>query len=343
MSGRLVPVLQTGAFIVLALVLCSLIFLSVGLSATGTLSAIIDGAFFRPNALNHILRWGLPLLITAVGVIISFRAGYFNIGAQGQFYLGAICAAFAAEWLRGSPALVAVPICLLAGMAGGALWALWPALLRVKAGADEVITTMMGNFIAAQFLVHVTSGPLKDPAGSGQQASSRPIDAAWRISESTGSSPIIIAIAALVVVFGWWLVNRTSFGILSGLAGRNPVMVTWQGAKVQRIAISAFLLSGALAGLAGSVELMGPNGRLASGFLPDHGFTAILIALVAGMSVIAATLVALFFGALTSSGLWLPIMTGLPSAAIDIIHASIALFITAKAGALRGLLSWFRR
>lgn len=343
MIGRMFPVFQTGAFILLALVLCSFIFAAVGLSATGTLGAIIDGAFFRPNALNHILRWGLPLLITAVGVVISFRAGYFNIGAQGQFYLGAICAAFAAEWLRGSPAFVAVPICLLAGMAGGALWALWPALLRVKAGADEVITTMMGNFIAAQLLVHVTSGPLKDPSGSGQQASSRPIDAAWRISESSGSSPIIIAIAALVVILGWWLINRTSFGILSGLAGRNPVMVRWQGAKVQRIAISAFVLSGALAGLAGSVELMGPNGRLASGFLPDHGFTAILIALVAGMSVVATAVIALFFGALTSSGLWLPIMTGLPSAAIDIINASIALFITAKASVFHNLLTRFRR
>ena len=140
----------------------------------------------------------MPLQITSVGVVICFRADYFNIGAQGQFYMGAIAAAFAAEALRGSPTILAIPTCLIAGVAGGALWALWLALLRVRAGANAVITTMTGNFIAALVLVHVTSGPLKDPSGSGQAASSLPIDATHRISGTTGTSPIIVAIADAV-------------------------------------------------------------------------------------------------------------------------------------------------
>lgn len=342
MTEQIAAVLRACLFIAIALLLCMVIFAAVGLSAIDTLRGVVEGAFFRPRAMDHVLRWGLPLLITSVGVVICFRAGYFNIGAQGQFYMGAIAAAFAAEALRGTSPLVAVPLCMLAGIVGGAIWALWPALLRVKAGADEVISTMMGNFIAALMLVHVTSGPLKDPSGSGQATSSLPVDAAHRISATTGTSPIILGITALVVLLGWWLTRRTAFGVLSGLAGRNPTMVTWQGADVERIAIGAFLVSGAFAGLAGSIELLGPNGRLASGFLPAHGFTAVVIALVASLSVLATVFVALFFGALASAALYLPVMAGLPAAAIQIINASIALFITSRTEAAENLLSRWR-
>ncbi len=168
----------------------------------------------------------------------------------------------------------------------------------------------MGNFLAGLLLVYVTSGPLKDPSGSGQQASSRPLDPAYRISDSLGLSPTIIAITLVVGILMWLLVNRTAFGVLAGLAGRNGTMVQWQGARIWKLGLSSFLISGALAGLAGTIEFMGPNGRIASGFLPAHGFTAILIALVANLSVV--------------------IMAGLPAAAIDIINAAIALFITAR-------------
>jgi simple sugar transport system permease protein len=244
--------------------------------------------------------------------------------------MGAIAAAFMAEWLNGAPAPILIAMCFLAGMTGGALWALWPGLLRLKSGTDEVITTLMGNFIAGLFLLYVTAGPLKDPSGTGQQSSSRPLASAYRISDSLGLSPTIIAIAVIVGLAMWLLVNRTAFGVLSGLAGRNSTMVQWQGARTWRIGLSSFLLSGALAGLAGTIEFMGPNGRLTGGFLPGHGFTAILIALVANFSVVGTAFVSLFFGGLASAALYLPIMAGLPSSAIDIINASIALFITAK-------------
>jgi simple sugar transport system permease protein len=138
-------------------------------------------------------------------------------------------------------------------------------------------------------------------------------------------------LVALVVGLGMWLlVNRTAFGVLASLAGRNPTMVKWQGARVLSLGLTSFLISGALAGLSGVIEVFGPNGRLVGGFLPTHGFTAILIALVANLSIAGIAVVGLFFGALASAALYLPIMAGLPSAAIDIINAAIALFITAK-------------
>jgi ABC-type uncharacterized transport system permease subunit len=342
-NGNIAAVLRAIVFIVIALVLCGVIFEAAGYSAPQMFHSIAEGAFLRPNALEHALRWALPLFITAAGVVVSFRAGYFNIGAQGQFYVGAIAAAFVAEGLRGYPAALVIPLCFAAGMAGGALWALWPGLLRLRSGADEVITTLMGNFLAGLLLVYVTAGPLKDPSGSGQQASSRPLEAAYRISTSSGVSPTIIGIAIAVGIAMWLLVNRTAFGVLSGLGGRNPTMVEWQGARAWRIGLASFLISGALAGLAGTIELMGPNGRLAGGFLPAHGFTAVLIALVAGLSITGTAIVAFFFGGLASAALYLPVMAGLPSAAIDIINAAIALFITAKSRLIDALTQAWRR
>lgn len=331
MTSKLFEIARALSYVLLALILCGIIFEFAGYSAPLMFDSIAEGAFLSARAWQNSLRWGMPLFITAVGVVISFRCGYFNVGAQGQFYLGAICATFVADGMNGAPAVIVIPLTFLAGIAGGALWALWPGLLRVRSGTDEVITTLMGNFIAGLLLIYVCSGVLKDPSGTGQVMASRPINAAYRISTSAGVSPAIIIIVIVVGVAMWVLVNRTSFGVLSSLAGRNPIMVVWQGAKLSRLGLAGFVLSGALAGLAGTVEVLGPNGRLVSGFLPTHGFTAILIALVANLSVAATAVVAMFFGGLAAAGLYLPVLVGLPAAAIDMINAAIALFITARA------------
>ena len=341
MSGiniRAGAVIRTLAFIVLALALCGVIFELAGYSALLMFEAIVEGAFLRAGGWAQSLRWALPLFITATGVAISFRCGFFNIGAQGQFYIGTISAAFVTDLLGGASAAVVLPASFLAGMAGGALWALWPGYLRLRSGTDEVITTLMGNFIAALVLIYVTSGPLKDPSGTGQQAASPLLPAAYRISDSLGISPAIIGVAAAVALAMWVLVNRTPFGMLASLAGRNPTMVRFQGARLWTLGLSSFLISGALAGLAGTIELLGPTGRIASGFLPGHGFTAVLIALVANLSVLATAVVSIFFGGLAYAALYLPILAGLPAAAIDIFNASVALFITAKSGLLDRLL-----
>jgi ABC-type uncharacterized transport system permease subunit len=331
MNAKLLGAGRALVFVFVALALCGALFTLAGYSSGAMFVAIAEGSFLAPHSIVHTLRWAMPLFITALGVLVAFRCGYFNIGAQGQFYSGAIAAAFVADALHAaSPALV-IPLALAAGIAGGALWALWPGLLRVRSGTDEVITTLMGNFIAVLMLSYVTSGPLKDGSGSGQVAAARPVAAAFRISTSTGVSPALIAIVLAVGVLMWLLVDRTAFGVLGSLAGRNPVMVAWQGARSARIALTAFAFSGALAGLAGALELLGPSGRLLSGFAPTLGFSAILIALVAGLSVPAAAIVSVFFGGLAAASLYLPVIAGLPAAAIDIINASITLFITARA------------
>lgn len=343
MKARLLAVARAIAFVILALALCGVIFEFAGYSAPEMFQSIADGAFLNPGAWQGSLRWALPLFITATGVIISFRSGYFNVGAQGQFYIGAIGATFVVDFMNGYPAAIVIPLCFIAGIAGGAIWALWPGLLRVRSGADEVITTLMGNFIAGLVLIYVTGGILKDPSGTGQVMASRPVAPAYRISSESGLSPTIIGAAIVVGVLMWILVNRSAFGVLAGLAGRNPIMIVWQGARMSRLGLAGFMLGGGLAGLAGAMEVLGPNGRLVSGFLPTLGFTAILIALVAGLSISGAAIVSLFFGGLASASLYLPVLAGLPAAAIDIINAAIALFITARTAPGLGWLSARRR
>ena len=313
MSGisiRAGAVIRTLAFIVLALALCGVVFELAGYSALLMLESVVEGAFLRAGGWAQSLRWALPLFITATGVAISFRCGFFNIGAQGQFYVGAICAAFVADIARRRPGRPRAAGDLPRRHGGRCALGALAGLPQAPLGTDEVITTLMGNFIAALVLVYVTSGPLKDPSGTGQQAASPLLPAVYRISDSQGISPAIIGIAAAVALAMWVLVNRTPFGMLASLAGRNPTMVRFQGARLWTLGLSSFLISGGLAGLAGTIELLGPTGRIASGFLPGHGFTAVLIALVANLSVLATAVVSMFFGGLASAALYLPILAG---------------------------------
>ena len=343
MNGRLLAVGRALVFVLLALALCGAMFEAAGYPSALMFQSIAEGAFESPEALLNSLRWALPLFLTAAGVVISFRCGYFNVGAQGQFYLGAIGATFLVDRLDGAPAVLVVPLAIVGGIVAGMLWAAWPGLLRIRYGTDEVITTLMANFIAGLVLVYVTSGPLKDPSGTGQVSASRPVALAYRISDSAGVSPAILGLVLMSAVLIWLLVNRTAFGVLSSLAGRNPVMIVWQGANLSRLGLASFLGSGVFAGLAGAIEVLGPNGRLVSGFLPTHGFTAILIALVAGLSVGGVAVASLFFGGLAAASLYLPVIAGLPAAAIDVINAAIALFITARAWPQAERIRWLLR
>ncbi len=330
MNGKIEIIIRPLAFILLATILCGIIFEIAGFSAILMFNSILDGAFLGSRSLEKSLRWALPLFITAVGVGISFRCGFFNIGAQGQFYMGSVCAVYVTEYMSGANAVIVIPLGMIAGMTGGALWSLWPGYLKIRYGVDEVITTLMSNFIAGLILVYVTSGPLKDQSGSGQQASTKILPSELRISDASGVSLTIILITIGVGITGWLLVNRTSFGTLSSLAGRNPTMLKYQGGKIWQLGLASFIISGMLAGLSGSIELFGPSGRVVSGFLPTHGFTAILVALVASYAVIGTAFSALFFGGLFSAAIFLPILTSLPTSAIDLFNAIIALLITAR-------------
>lgn len=310
-----------------------------GYSMSTVFSGVWQGAVTAPGALTSTLRWTLPLLLVALGVTVAFRAGFFNIGGQGQMYVGAITALVVAGWVDRWPTAIALIFVVIAGCAAGAIWSLGPGLLRAHLQADEVITTLMMNFIAALLLQWVASGPLKDASGSGQADQTRSVADHLRLSGESGVSVEMVGIAIAVTIGVGLLLTRTRFGLRARLAGRNPTMARWQGVDARNLSMQSFALSGLLAGLAGALELLGPAGQLTYGFSPDLGFVAVVIALVGGLRVAGVVLAAVFFGGLHAAVLYLPIVTDLPTSALDLLNGVVALFITVSVVPV----AWLRR
>ncbi len=291
-------------------------------------SGSIQGAITAPGAWQSSLRWTFVYVIIGAGVVVTVRAGFLNLGAQGQFYLGATTSVWIAlTWTRG-PAPLVIGASLIGGALAGAFWSLVPGVLRVIWGTDEVISTLMANFLAILWVRWLTNGPLKNPNGSGESTSTETVLRRFRISSGTGVSAITACIVVAVVFATWLLVSRTRFGVLSGITGRNQLMAAWQGIDARRTGLLSFAVSGGAAGLAGAVEVLGPNGRVSSGFAPDVGFTAILIAIIGGLSLLGLLVAALFFGGLQAALLYLPIVTDLPPSALGLLRGTVALFIT---------------
>ncbi len=324
-----------------AALVSGLMLLAVVLGVSGyplgkVLSGSIQGSFTAPGAWQSTVRWMIAYVIIGAGVLVTVRAGFLNLGSQGQFYLGTTASVWIALKWNG-PQVVVIAAALLGGAAAGAIWALIPGLLRVIWGTDEVITTLMANFLGVLWLRWVTSGPLRNPAGSGESTSTETIGKQVRISSGTGVSWFTVALAISVLFATWFLVTRTRFGVLSAITGRNQLMAAWQGIDARRAGIISFVVSGATAGLAGAIEVLGPNGRVSSGFAPDIGFTAILVAIIGGLSLVGLLLAALVFGALQAALLYLPIVTDLPPSALNLLRGTVALLITVGSvgGAIR--------
>jgi simple sugar transport system permease protein len=289
-----------------------------------------QGSISAPGSMQATMRWTMTYAIIGAGVLISIRAGFFNIGAQGQFYAGACAAAAAGIALDSWPAVIAVPLVIIAAMLGGLLWSLGPGILRIKYGTDEVITTLMANFIAALMMRYLLSGPIQDPSSGGETKASKIVNPAFRISDGTGFSVWTALITLAVLVATWLVVNRSKFGVLSALAGRNPTMASWQGVDISKVGLVSFVASGGLAGLAGSLEVLGASGRISAGFSADVGFTSILVPVIGGLTVGGHAFVSLLFGALTSTIVFLPVVSDLPVASLNLIRGAVALFVTAS-------------
>lgn len=332
MNGVSVTILRRVAPIVAAVAIFVLVLQIAGFAGGDVVGAILKGSVGTPNALLQSLRWSIPLIIMGLGAVVSFRAGFFNVGGLGQFYLGAIGATAVAVGVPADvPSWIAIPLAIAAGALLGMIWSLIPGILRVFFGADEVVTTIMANFIAQYLLLYLVSGPMMDrSSATAQGAASAPVPEAFRISASNGISPVTIGILVLVVAGVAFLVLRTPFGVLSGIAGRNSAMLQWQGVKVRRIGLQSFALTGALAGLAGAMEILGPTGKLMQGISPQVGNNAMLVALVAGLAVTGTVVAAWFFGMLTAASLFLPIAVSLPASAIVVLNGIIAILVTAQ-------------
>lgn len=268
----------------------------VGASPADAIGALFSGSVGSGASLAATLLRTSPLLLTGLAVMLAFRSGVFNIGAEGQLLVGALVATAVAT-RTGTWAGQAVVV-LLAGAFAGALWAGIAAWLRERRGVNEVITTILLNFIALYLVSYAVDGPLKEQSGAYPQSDPFPLTAElWRLVPGTRLH-VGLLLGVLAVFATGTLLSRSTLGLRLRSAGLNPRAAEWAGFSVGRDLLLAFALSGALAGLAGAIEVAGVTGRLYERISPGYGYTAIAIALLGGLRSGGVLLAALFFAAL---------------------------------------------
>ncbi|GAB4451731.1 MAG: ABC transporter permease [Armatimonadaceae bacterium] len=281
------------------LVLAGVILL-VRASPVAVAQALAQGAFGSTYNFANTLVQAVPLLLTGLAVAVSFRCQLFNIGAEGQLLVGAI----AATWVgtMSLPVALHLPAVLLAGAAAGALWSGIAGALKIGRGVPEVLSSLLLNFVAIQMVSWMVRGPLQEADRAFPQSDPVAVPArfALLLPQTPLHSGVLVAIFA--AVFIWFYLRWTVGGFSLRAVGAGAEAAEAAGIPLARTMLQTFLLSGALAGLGGAVQISGVLYRLSEGFSPGYGYTAIAVALIAGLSPLAILPSALFFGALTVGG-----------------------------------------
>jgi simple sugar transport system permease protein len=259
----------------------------------------------REFTLLEVLNKATPLLFTGTAVAIAFRAGYWNIGVEGQLLMGAVAAAGVGQLVEGWPPVVVLPLMVAAGALAGAAWALVPALLRVRMGIDEVVTTLLLNPVALLVVQALLHGPWKDPE-TGFPESPR-IAGAAQFPALSDLIPFItksrlhlgFVIALVLIGIAWWVLSRTGTGLRVRAVGLSPHGARFAGIKVERTLLLVALLSGAVAGVAGVSEVAGIQFRLTEGVSPGFGYTGIVVAMLGGLAMPGVLVAGLLLGDLS--------------------------------------------
>jgi len=298
-----------------------------GFDVSRAAGALVSGAFGSWYAIGSgTLIRATPLLLTGLAVAIAFRAGVLNIGAEGQFLVGAGAATAVALSVASVPRVIAVPSVLLIGAVAGASWAGIAAILRARFQVLEVISTILLNFIAASLLSYLVRGPMQEPTHVYPQTLTIPKVAQLPRFGVTTRLHVGFAIAVLACVVSWWLIRYTAGGFRLRAVGANPRAARTAGQiEVERVTTRAFLLSGAFAGLAGAIEVCGVTYALYENISPGYGYTAIAVALLARLDAAGVVITAILFGALEAGGSAMQRDAGVPSVVVSVIEAGIIL------------------
>jgi simple sugar transport system permease protein len=288
---------------------------------------LVSGAFGDMRGIAFTIQTAAPLILGGMAVGLGFKAGLFNIGAQGQFLLGALGAAGVGAALADAGPLVAIPAALGAGILCGAAWGFIPGALKAWTGAHEVVTTIMLNFIASILVAYVITGPLEAP-GFGFSRTGPVGDAALPTFFSGGIHlGVFIAFALVPVV--WWLLWRSTLGFEIRTVGANPDAARYAGMHPALLTILTMSLCGLLAGLAGAGQILGISGFMTASYGTAIGFDSISVALLGRAHPVGITLAALLFGAMRAGSGLMQIRADIPVEIIDVIQASILFFLAA--------------
>jgi simple sugar transport system permease protein len=310
-----------------ALAASTLLLLAAGTSPLPAFAALVNGAFGNRYALGDTVLKTCPLLVTGLAVALAFRAGVWNIGAEGQLLVGALAATAVGRACDGAPFPLPLLAALAAAATAGGLWAGIAAVLRVYRNVNEIVATIMLNFVAARLLGWAVHGPLME--GAGRYPQSDPIPQAALLPMVIGRVHVGVLLALLLAALAWVLLFRTSVGFRWRVVGENARAARVAGFSPGRAILEAMLTSGALAGLAGAFEVLGVTGRLFEQLSGGGGYTAIAVALTAGLHPGGVTLAALFFGALAAGSGAMQRVAGVSAVFVAIVQAATLLALLA--------------
>jgi len=304
------------------LLVCAGLVVWAGAPVTRAYALLFESAFGSRFAIGETLTRATPLILTGLSCAVAFRAHFYNIGAEGQLYLGALGAVAVGGSAIALPAPILFPLMIAAGMAAGALLLVVPALAKTRLGVDEVVTTLLLNFVALLFVSMMLDGPMKDTTAMGwpQSVPIRPeLEFGKLLERSRVHVGLIIAVALALAL---WVVNaRTTLGYEMRAVGANARAARFAGIPVDTVMLKTALLSGALAGLAGVGEVAGRAGYLTLDMSPGYGYSGIVIAMLAGLNPLGVVLAAVFVAGLIVGADSMSRAVGVPTYLADVIVA----------------------
>lgn len=302
-----------------------------GYPLVSALQVAADGSFGDARAIADTLVFMTPRLLVAVGALVAIRGGMFNLGGEGQLQMGAVGAMlpFLAFGDIG-PALI--PLAILSGALCGALWGAIPAVLKLWRGADEIIVTLLMNFIAIYCVKYLVQGPMRPEGSTFNMSAQLPRDGIFMplIEGTRLHLGVILAIMAAIVI--WVVLQHTAFGLKLRASGQSPGFVRLQGQSAGQTILSSMALSGAIGGLAGTFEVLGVQYRLIDGFSSGLGFEGLAVAFLAGLQPLGAIVVSLYFGAINNAALALQSALSIPAALADVLSGLPILLLAVISG-----------
>ena len=297
-------------------------------------SALLSGAFGGVSPISETLISAAPVILAGLAVALGFRAGLFNIGAEGQMVVGGVAAVIVGFSVTGLPAVVHLPLALLGAVAAGAIWGGVPGLLRAKTGAHEVITTIMLNAIAVNLLNYLLRRPSIQRSGRADPISKDVLDSA-RLPQLLGwIDPQLrvhlgFVVALLLAWFVYWLLFKSTIGFEFRAVGLSPSAANYAGMSVTRVTVVVMATAGAIAGIGGANLTLGELGRASPGFVGGAGFDSIALALLGRSHPAGVVLAGLLFGALRAGGRTMQAQTAVGIDLITIVQALVIVFIAA--------------
>lgn len=303
-----------------------------GATGCDNLGQVFTGLFTK-RQFGNTVEYAMVLFLTGLACAVGARAGIFNVGGEGQLYLGAIVSAYIGVVLNGLSPWIVIPVAALGAMAAGALYAWIPGVLKVKKKVNEVITTIMMNSIAIYFCAFLSNGPWKTSQPN-RVSGTDPLDNVYRFAQLIRGSNLTTAIfaSAIIAFFIWYVMSRTATGFEMKLTGHNPRFAKYLGLSVDKLVIGSMVVSGAICGLVGMMEAYGVRGNYQDGISNEYYFDGLLVAMIMSYRPVGIIVMSFFFAFLKVGAAGMELNAGVPGELYRIIQSVVIFFMAAEGG-----------